>query len=66
MSFKEKPGNPCAVDLSRNVLLYKTTRSVGIDIIVYWTEDKSFRFWEWDKEVEPFPLKTKLQEIGKI
>jgi len=39
---------------------------VDIDIIVYWTEGKSFRFWDWDKEVEPFPLKTKLQEIGKI
>jgi hypothetical protein len=66
MSFKEEPDGPCVVDPFRKVLLYKTARSVGIDIIVYWTEGTSFRFWDWDKEVEPFPLKIKLQEIGKI
>lgn len=44
MSFNEEPDKPCAVDSSRKVLLYKTARSVGIDIIAYWIEDESFRF----------------------
>jgi len=66
ISFEERPDKPCAVDPSRKVLLYKTAKSVGIDIIVYWTEGKSFGFWCCGKEVKPFPLKIKLQEIEKI
>jgi len=48
-------------DESRGVLLYNTAKSAGIDIITYWIKSDDFRFWEFDKEVEPFNLREKLK-----
>jgi len=53
------------VDVSRKFLLYKTVKSIKIDVIMYWLEDHAFEFWEWDKKVKCFDLKKKLSEIGK-
>jgi hypothetical protein len=65
-TFEEGPGKPCDVEPACKYLLYKNAKSVDINIIVYWEEGAWFRFWEWDKEVNTFPFKIKLQEIGKI
>jgi hypothetical protein len=66
MSFEEEAAKSCDVEPSCKYLLFKSAKSVGIDIIVHWEQGEWFKFWKWDREVMSFPLKTKLQEIRRI
>jgi len=51
---------------SLNTLLHSTVKSKGIDTIMYWIrniEPDDFKFWEFDKDVEPIDLKERLSKI---
>lgn len=51
-------------DESRGMLLYKTLKTVGIDIVVFWIKNEEFSFWEFDKEVELIDL-SKIRKDEK-
>lgn len=66
ISYTEETDKPVNEDKSRKLLLFESAKSAYIDVFVYWREDASFKFWEWDKEVERVNMKEKLKQMGLI
>lgn len=62
---KEDPTNQFWLDESTGCLLYKTVKTIGIDIILYWERDDRFRFWEFDKEVKTIDLQEELARTDR-